>query len=91
MKERGFRNRLSWHRGRRSGGLLLRTEVSGWGQRWDWERLTACSSRMLWCKFGHVVDGIVNDYPKVIGNIVFGDFLYGYNSCHCWESCRDGF
>jgi hypothetical protein len=49
-------------------------------------KLTACSAWVLWSKFCHVVDGVIDDYPYIFGDIVLADLLNGNKSCHGGES-----
>lgn len=49
------------------------------------ERQTACTPRMLGGEFGHVVDGIVDYYPEIVGDIVFGYLLDRNDPCHRCE------
>jgi len=60
------------HRGLRSGGLLFMVssvlEKLGRTQ-------TRCATRMLGGEFCQVVDIVVDYYPEIFGNIVFGYLL----------------
>ena len=37
---------------------------------------------MFWCELGHIVDCIIDHHPKVLWNIMFGNFLDRYVACH---------